>query len=145
MIWSDQGNELIHGSVLKYTQFFLFKGHAFWKESIWRQSKILLLKSNVSNCCHKITADLWNIGPQMTEWHSENLAPKFHSEVEAISLTPLPPSHPGKCTTGTFLALPVMSGPLPTELKFRENAASVVYKTLLKDVEVSVRVSLWIY
>ena len=38
-----------------------------------------------------------------------------------------------------------MSGPLPTELKFRENAASIVYKTLLKDVEVSVRVSLWIY
>ena len=60
-----------------------------------------------------------------------------------MSLTPLPPSpSPGKCASGTFLALPAMSGPLAAELKFRENAASVVYKTLLKEVEVSVRVSL---
>ena len=43
-----------------------------------------------------------------------------------MSLTPLLPSHPGKCASGTFLALPAMSGPLPTELKFRENAASIV-------------------
>ena len=62
-----------------------------------------------------------------------------------MSLTPLlppPPPPPGKCASGTFLALPAMSGPLAAELKFRENAASVVYKTLLKEVEVSVRVSL---
>ena len=62
-----------------------------------------------------------------------------------MSLTPLPPPPPppqGKCASGTFLALLVMSGPLPAELKFRENAASIVYKTLLKEVEVSIRVSL---
>ena len=60
-------------------------------------------------------------------------------------LTPLPPPPPPpeKCASGTFLALPTMSGPLPAELKFRENAASIVYKKLLKEVEVSVRVSLW--
>ena len=64
-----------------------------------------------------------------------------------MSITPLPPSplplpFLRKVCAGTFLALPAMSGPLPAELKFRENAASIVYKTLLKEVEVSVRVSL---
>ena len=63
-----------------------------------------------------------------------------------MSLTPLPPfpppPPPGKCASGTFLALPAISGPLPAELKFRGNAASIVYETLLKEVEVSVRVSL---
>ena len=74
LIWSNQGNELIHGSVLKYTQFFLFMGHAFWKESICRQSKMLLLESNVSNGCLKIMADLCNIGLQMTEWRFRELS-----------------------------------------------------------------------
>ena len=145
MIWSDQGNELIHGSVLKYTQFFLFKGHAFWKESIWRQSKILLLKSNVSNCCHKITADLWNIGPQMTEWHFRELSSWISQRGWGHiphSTTPLPPR---KVYHWHIFGLTGDEWSLTYWAKFRENAASIVYKTLLKDVEVSVRVSLWIY
>ena len=55
---------------------------------------------------------------------SENLAPKFHSEVEAMPLNPLPPlpPPPGKCASGTyFLPLLAMNGSLPAELKFREN------------------------
>ena len=43
-----------------------------------------------------------------------------------MSLTPPPASPPGKCASGTFFALPAMSGPLPAELKFRENVASIV-------------------
>ena len=57
---------------------------------------------------------------------SENLALKFPSEGRAMSLTPLPPPPlpPGKSASGVFLALPAMSGPLPTELKFKDNTGS---------------------
>ena len=48
---------------------------------------------------------------------SENLAPKFHSEVEAMSLvTPLHLWH-------IFFVLLAVNGLLPAELKFRENVS----------------------
>ena len=40
-------------------------------------------------------------------------------------LTPLSPLPPGKCTSGTYSALPAMNGPFPAELKFRENTGVV--------------------
>ena len=40
---------------------------------------------------------------KVLEWLSENLAPKFLSESEAMSLTPLPPLPlPGNCTSGAY-------------------------------------------
>ena len=45
-----------------------------------------------------------------------------------MSLTPLPPSPPGKCTSGTcFVSLPAWNGPLTAELKFREDTVSIFY------------------
>ena len=39
-----------------------------------------------------------------------------------MSLTPPPPPPPGKlCLWCIFFAFPAMNGPLPAELKFREN------------------------
>ena len=51
-----------------------------------------------------------------------------------MSLTPLPPSPPpGKCISGAyFFALPAMNGPLPAEIKFRENTG----RGFLKDWKV---------
>ena len=57
---------------------------------------------------------------------SENLAPKFHSKVKAMSPTPLPPC-PRKVRfshTFFFFALPPMNGPLLAEQKFRENTVN---------------------
>ena len=72
--------------------------------------------------------DLHKIGLKMREWHfREVLAPKFPSECGAMSLTLLssfssPP--PRKLRLWRiFFALPAMNGPLPAELKFRENSA----------------------
>ena len=61
-----------------------------------------------------------------------------------MSLTPLPPPPPPRkvCVWHIFGLTSNEWSLLAAELKFRENAASVVYKTLLKEVEVSVRVSL---
>ena len=42
-----------------------------------------------------------------------------------MSLTSLPPSPRKVCLWYIFVALPVRNGPLPAELKFRENTASV--------------------
>ena len=45
-----------------------------------------------------------------------------------MSLTSLPPPPQfalGKCASGTFFALLAMNGPLPAELKFKENPVSV--------------------
>ena len=40
---------------------FLFMGHAFWKGNI--EDRVKLLKSNVLNCCPKVTtSDLHKIG-----------------------------------------------------------------------------------
>ena len=50
---------------------------------------------------------------------SENLAPKFHSEVKAMSLTPLPPPPRKVCLWLIFFALLATNGPLPAELKFK--------------------------
>ena len=41
-----------------------------------------------------------------------------------MSLTSLPPSPRKVCLWYIFVALPVRNGPLPAELKFRENTAS---------------------
>ena len=56
---------------------------------------------------------------------AENVAPRFHSEVEAISLTPLPPSPQESALWCIFFALLAKNGPLPAELKFRENTVSI--------------------
>ena len=67
-------------------------------------------------------ADLRKIGLKWGNDISENLAPKFHSKVKAMSPTPLPPS-PRKVRFWHtfFFALLPMNGPLPAEQKFREN------------------------
>ena len=45
-----------------------FMGRTFWKENNKRQSKIILLESNVLNCCIEMTkADLLKIGLEMRE------------------------------------------------------------------------------
>ena len=100
-------------------------GHAFWKENI--EDRVKLLESNVLNCCLKITtADLRKIGLKMREWRFRELAPKFHSEVEAMSLTPLPPPPRESSPLAQFWALPAMNGPLPAELKFREITTDLI-------------------
>ena len=56
-------------------------------------------------------ADLHKIGLKMREWGFREL--------------PLPRS-PEKCTSGAyFFALLPMKGPLPAELKFRENTVAI--------------------
>ena len=100
-------------------------GHAFWKENI--EVRVKLLESNVLNCCLKITtADLRKIGLKMREWRFRELAPKSHSEVEAMSLTPLPPSPKESAPLAHFFALPAMNSPLPAELKFREISTDLI-------------------
>ena len=54
---------------------------------------------------------------------SENLTPKFPSKGGAMSHTPLPPAPRKVHLWCTFFALSAMNGPLPAELKFRENTA----------------------
>ena len=52
-----------------------------------------------------------------------------------MSLTPVlppPPPLPGKCTSGTFLALPAMNCPLAAEQKFKENTVSYFISTAMK-------------
>ena len=65
-------------------------------------------------------ADLHKIGLKLGEWHF-----RFPSKGRAMFLTPLSPLPPGKCTSGTYSALPAMNGPFPAELKFRENTGVV--------------------
>ena len=49
-----------------------------------------------------------------------------------MSSTPLPPFPAGKCTSGAyFFALLAMNGPLPAELNFRENTATVMFTRLV--------------
>ena len=85
---------------------FLFMGHAFCEENVEDREK--LLQSNVLNCLLKITtANLCKIGLKMRA----GPCPSLHY-----------PPHPRKvCLWHIFFALPVMSGPLPAELKLREN------------------------
>ena len=53
----------------------------------------------------------------------ENLAPKCPSEDGSMSLSPLSPASPRKVCSlwHIFFVLLAMNGPLPAELKFREN------------------------
>ena len=100
-------------------------GHAFWKENI--EDRVKLLESNVLNCCLKITtADLRKIGLKMREWRFRELAPKFHSDVETMSLTLLTPSPKESALLSHFFALPAMNGPLPAELKIREISTDLI-------------------
>ena len=48
-----------------------------------------------------------------------------------MSLTPLPPSPPLSLEKSIFFALPSTNGPLPYELKFRENTVLSVYLTIV--------------
>ena len=59
---------------------------------------------------------------------SGNLVPKFHSEIVALSLSPLPPPPPQESVplAHFFFVLLAMNGPLPAELKFRENTVQVI-------------------
>ena len=43
MIWSDQGDEWIYGSVLKYTQLFFYWPYILEREH-WRRSEIFGMK-----------------------------------------------------------------------------------------------------
>ena len=71
-IRSDQGNEWIYEKVLKYTQAFLFMGHAVWEEN--SEYRVKLLGANVLSCCLKIsTADLRKRGLKMREWRFKEL------------------------------------------------------------------------
>ena len=109
----------------KVYKAFLFMGHAFWKENV--EEGVKLLKSSVLNCCVKVTtADLRKVGLKIREWRFRELAPKFHSEVEAMSLTPLPPSPKESAPLAHFFALQAMNGPLPAELKFREITTDLI-------------------
>ena len=56
---------------------------------------------------------------------SENLAPKFPSKSRAIFCTPLAACPQKRAPLWcVFFALMAVNGPLPAELKFRENTAS---------------------
>jgi len=60
-----QGNELIYGKILKYTQLFSLWGTHFGKRTF---KTVKLLESIILNCCAKGTmADLRKIGPKMRE------------------------------------------------------------------------------
>ena len=62
---------------------------------------------------------------------SENLAPEFPNKGGAKSPTPLPPCPQESAPLCIFFALLAMNGPLPAELKFRENTGIVHTKQLL--------------
>ena len=80
-------------------------------KSIIKISKIIGIKC----FCPKITmADLCKIGLKMEDDVSENLAPKFHSNAEAMSLAPLPP-------------VPKISAPLPHILCLTSHEWSLTY------------------
>ena len=88
-------------------------GHAFWTEDV--EERVKLLELNALNCCLKITmADLSKIVLKWGNDVSEDLAPKFPG-IDPHSTTPS--THQGRI----FFALLAMNGPLPAELKFREN------------------------
>ena len=94
-------------------------GHAFWKENI--ADSVKLLRSNVWNCCLKITTtDLRIIGLRMREWCfrelSSSISPRGRGLVPHATTPSSPPPPPE-----IFFALLAMNGPLPTKLKFREN------------------------
>ena len=61
-------------------------------------------------------ADLHKIGLKI--W--ESLTPKLPSKGGSISLTPL---HPPRPPRKVYITLPSVNGPLPAELKFRDNTA----------------------
>ena len=97
-----QGNEWIYyGKVsTKVYTAFLFMGHAFWKENI--QDQVKLLESIVLNCCVKATtADLRRIGFKMRGWRFREL---FASNGGAMSGTPLPPLPPPPPLSPTLIS-----------------------------------------
>ena len=62
-----------------------------------------------------------------------------------MSLTPLPPSrHQESLPLGHTFTLPAIKGPLPAELKFRENTADIYIRPLVRSLLLwsHVRVSL---
>ena len=101
---------------------FLFYGPRILEGEHWRKSKIIGI--NRLNCCVKVTtADLHKISQKMREWRSEYwLAAKFPSKGGVMSRSPLLPCpHRNVHLWCIFFALLAMIGPLPTELKLREN------------------------
>ena len=75
-----QENEWIYGKVsTKVYTAFLFMGHAFWKENI--QEQVKLLESIVLNCCvTATTADLRRIGFKMREWRFGELSSQISQQ-----------------------------------------------------------------
>ena len=52
-----------------------------------------------------------------------------------MSLTPLPPSrHQESVPVEHTFTLPAMNGPLPAELKFRENTADIFVRPLVRSL-----------
>ena len=52
-----------------------------------------------------------------------------------MSLTPLPPSrHQESVPVEHTFTLPAMNGPLPAELKFRENTADIYIRPLVRSL-----------
>ena len=52
-----------------------------------------------------------------------------------MSLTPLPPSrHQESVPLGHTFTLPAIKGPLPAELKFRENTADIYIQPLVRSL-----------
>ena len=109
--------------IAKYTQLFVLWAMHFGKRTL-KQDRVKWLESKVLNCCPKITmAGLCKIGLK-GNYIPENLAPPSEGP-SSLSTTPStpPPLH----LWCIFFALLAMNGPLPAELKFRENTAHVVW------------------
>ena len=97
-----------------------YMDNAFWKENI--EDRVKLLGSNVLNCQSSKENKMANFRKRgvVLKWgndDSKNLAPPRVRPGPSLHYPPLP----------TPPALPAMNGPLPAELKFKENTVFLHY------------------
>ena len=84
---------------------------------------------SILNCCVKITtADLHKLSLKIRECSSENLAPKIPARAGPCLALHYPPAPRKVHLWWIFFASTAMNGPLPAELKLRENTGGSVWR-----------------